>query len=128
MGSVEPGRGFEYGSSVLSWNKGPGVRVVASTLRMEGEPCSVKHLLTMHLPLSLAFLESPSVLLLAAGSELWLLLNGSHPVCPGYCRGGGRELSGIKWLDAQPFFTSAQFLNLVTANICRVLAVRPYGS
>lgn len=64
------------GSSGLSWNRGPGVRVEASTLRVEGELCSVKHLLTMLL-LSLASPESPSILFM--GSWLWTLAPSPRP-------------------------------------------------
>ena len=77
MGAVESGRGSECGFSGLSGSRGPGVRVEGSTLRMEGEVCSVKHLLTMLLPLSLASPESPSMLF--PGSRPWTWAPSSRP-------------------------------------------------
>lgn len=78
--------------------------------------------------LSLALPESPSMPFYWLPALNFGSVSTSHPLCPGCWQGGGRELIGIKWLDAQPFFTSAHLLTLVTAKIYHVLAARPYGS
>ena len=121
LGAVEPGRG----SSGQSWNRGPGVRVEASTLSMEGELCSVKHLLTTLLPLSPASPESPSILVLA-----WTL-------APSQCStqsvlNAGRVVAenspGLVAVCPAILHLCPSPESIVTAKICHImLAGRSYG-